>query len=313
MKIVLLLLLTVLTCTLSAQDCDDDFQRSTTVYVPKNLTQTAEQRSITTTRVQKRKACLKKTTVLAEIYWYAQSLAQDYQILAEPDSSFKYAMLALRSDTASFCEDYVDFHLASNQDDFPFKKHYLDVEDFEDYAKARKRCESYLKKGLEQEELHQQEELKELESSTFNKVYTAELKEILAVDQEERKTDNMNWDIQHSLDSLNRIKLDSLYEIYGFPSKSKVTKEGVVSAFMVLHHSTDCKWNEKWTLRFMNHYEENKLENIFSFYFYRNFNEQDGVCRHNSLFLEKLKTSEHSEAAKKFLDFTKWEDFFKDK
>lgn len=60
--------------------------------------------------------------------------------------------------------------------------------------------------------------------------------------------------LQPELDLKNRIKLDSLYQEFGFPSIKNVGIYGYNSAWMVLHHSTDCNWNKKWFLKFIENY-----------------------------------------------------------
>ncbi|MBK7093803.1 MAG: hypothetical protein IPH57_01560 [Saprospiraceae bacterium] len=61
--------------------------------------------------------------------------------------------------------------------------------------------------------------------------------------------------LQPELDLKNRIKLDSLYQAFGFPSIKKVGIHGFNSAWIVLHHSRDCNWNKKWFLKFIENYD----------------------------------------------------------
>ena len=61
--------------------------------------------------------------------------------------------------------------------------------------------------------------------------------------------------LQPEIDMKNRIKLDSLYHEFGFPSIKNVGIYGFNSAWMVLHHSTDCNWNKKWFLKFIENYD----------------------------------------------------------
>ena len=60
--------------------------------------------------------------------------------------------------------------------------------------------------------------------------------------------------LQPNLDSKNREKLDSLYCIYGFPNKSNVGYKGFSAAWLLMHHSSDCRWNTKWLKRFLSNH-----------------------------------------------------------
>ena len=89
---------------------------------------------------------------------------------------------------------------------------------------------------------------------------TKELKDIRRLDQKYRNGDVQNERfvrLQPNLDEHNRIKLDSLYAIYGFPSIEKVGFRGYDVAWLVLHHSSDCQWNSKWLGRFLDDWSSN--------------------------------------------------------
>ena len=293
---------------LAAQDCDFNFEHGTVIYYPKMLEQTEEQKVVTLTKFKKLKACLQLTTDPAEQYWYASSIANNAYTLSDLESTKKYSLMAYELDAVSFCKGYIKMHVSAQEDDFPFKDHYLDVLDTEELVELRKKCqEEHLAEAVAKVERRKEEKQKELESDKLNKVYLEALKEIGINDQKERKQKEINWTIQNELDASNRIKLDELYDRYGFPSKSMVTNEGVTEAFMVLHHSSDCTWNEKWTMRFLKHYQENKLENLFSFYFFRNFNPKDGNCKDNIKFLEKIKEILNPTQKDALLNFKRWE------
>ena len=80
------------------------------------------------------------------------------------------------------------------------------------------------------------------------------------------------------------------------------------NAFLVLYHSTDCEWNKKWTERFLKHYDELEIADLFSFYFYRNFNKKHGQCINSMEYIEELKKGEYSTLINELMnDFTKWE------
>jgi len=143
------------------------------------------------------------------------------------------------------------------------------------------------------------------QEADLNKPYVKALKKIAKADKKERKKKKIDWNIQNRLDSLNRIELDRLYERYGFPSRARVGARGFVRAFLVLHHSTDCEWNERWIARFLEHYSANNLNGIFSFCLYRNYNQETGFCKDQAGYLEGLKMK-HPEVLSELLDFEKW-------
>jgi hypothetical protein len=60
---------------------------------------------------------------------------------------------------------------------------------------------------------------------------------------------------QAILDKQNRKALDSLFSEYGFPNLSIVSKHCQGKAWLVVHHSADCAWNEKWIDRFLSAYQ----------------------------------------------------------
>ncbi len=74
-------------------------------------------------------------------------------------------------------------------------------------------------------------------------------KTIMLRDQQERGKDGsenkINWQIQDSLDKLNRVYVDSLYETLN--QNLTNLKQVDLDAFtFVLQHSVDCEWNKKW-------------------------------------------------------------------
>lgn len=314
MRLSLLLVLSLFVSSLDGQDCDFNFETSTTIYFPKALNQTSDQKARTIAKVVNLKSCLHSTNDSIEQYWLSNSIANNSYVYSEIDSVVYYALLSFRLDSTSFCREYIDVYVSSLEEDFPFQPHYMDKLESEELSKVRNYCRKhYLEDKLVVIANETKKRERELENPNLNTTYMSALHELSVRDQQERQKEEISWSIQEQLDSSNRVKLDELYDMYGFPSKDMVTKQGVNNAFMILHHSTDCLWNEKWTIRFLNHYKENDLENLFSFYFYRNFNSKDGGCVDNVRFLDKVKKLLSSEASSKLLDFKKWEKMFDDK
>lgn len=314
MKNLLLLLSITLCTTIHAQDCAYDFTMGTVSYVPKQLVQTEEQKDITRNKVAQMKSCFKRTKDEKERYWLASSIASTSHVMSDPVATVEYSLQAFEIDPASLCKEYIDMHVDSRDEDFPFKKHYLDVLEVEQLVEMRTYCqENFLEDKTKAVAEAEHEAKQELASDDLQRAYLQQLLAIGEKDQAERKKTEIDWSTQNQLDKENREQLDKLYQTYGFPSRAKVTKEGVISAFMVLHHSTDCEWNEKWTTRFLDHYEENDLANLFAFYFYRNFNPEDGGCRGNTDFLEGVRADLDEEEREVLLDFSKWDKMFKDR
>jgi len=71
------------------------------------------------------------------------------------------------------------------------------------------------------------------------------------------------WKKQRANDLSNRILLDSLYVIYGFPTIKKVGEKGFKNAWMILQHSTDCSWNEKWIQIYIDHFIEKEIGSVY--------------------------------------------------
>lgn len=309
MNIFVVLLIMITSISGFGQNCEANFKHGTVSYIPKGQTQNEEQMAIALNSIKELTMCFQWNVDFKEKYWFGNTLANKYAQLSEIDSSIKYTKLAYSLDSESFCSEYISLYVSSLDVDFPFKLHYLDTEAFDELHELNSDCKNrFLANALldkQKKRLAQEEELK---MDSHLKTYFEALNEIGERDQEERKKSNLNWNVQRTLDALNRLALDSLFEKYGFPFKDVVTSQGLSTAFMVLHHSTDCKWNEHWTRRFLKNIDAEDLGPIFSFYFYRNFNEEDGSCTWNTNFIKELKEGEFADKTKPLFDFSQWED-----
>jgi len=96
-----------------------------------------------------------------------------------------------------------------------------------------------------------------------NMKYSERLEALIEQDQKYRTEDTIIWKIQDKIDFKNRKILDSLYHKYDFPSLNKVSKNAQHAAWLILHHSTDCEWNEKWIIRFLDAYKRKEIEGGF--------------------------------------------------
>ena len=107
--------------------------------------------------------------------------------------------------------------------------------------------------------------------------YKKSLDQILQDDQRHRKD---NKEKQMELDKQNRVKLDQLYEEYGFPSIKKVGRERLLTAILILHHSEDCDWNKRWIRIFLNHYEDVvQFKTLMKYMFERTYGPELGICQ----------------------------------
>lgn len=116
---------------------------------------------------------------------------------------------------------------------------------------------------------------------------------IMSNDQKYRSTNNPNWELQNSLDLLNRNYLDSLYQRY--ESFSSFSTYELDAFSFVLHHSDDCDWNKKWFLIWFHELDKNKLigGKLFGPAIKRMLEPETGVCwlrdpDDTQAFIEKL-------------------------
>jgi hypothetical protein len=96
---------------------------------------------------------------------------------------------------------------------------------------------------------------------------------------------------QAIFDKQNRRELDSLFTEFGFPNLSIVSKHCQKQAWMVVHHSADCAWNEKWIDRFLEAYQGNNADIFFLNQTMKRFYDPEtGYCKNNTeSFIQFLK------------------------
>jgi hypothetical protein len=258
MRIKLLLLALVLYAISSqSQDCNYDYSYSPNVKLSNGYVIQKSKQIEWLDDINQRKICLDVAVNRNERYWLNNSIANWIYFVDNIDSIVQYVVSAFNIDAISFCDDYMSVYEASLIKDYNFDSYYLHMDTNPELSKIKSYCqENY--------------------ESQFNQEYIDALDRISFRDQHGRVGQPVNWEIQNKFDKMNRITLDSLYNIYGFPSVSKVTNQKIQNAFMVMHHSTDCDWNEKWIERWLEH--NDKVNS-------------DLVCQ--------------------YLDFTKWEKFNK--
>lgn len=117
---------------------------------------------------------------------------------------------------------------------------------------------------------------------------------IIANDQKYRGNNEMNWDLQNPLDLINRIYLDSLYNINKSFKDFNSYEQNAFS--LVLHHSNDCEWNKKWILIWLDEISKGYVNggNLFGEAIKRMLEPDKGVCwkldpTGTRAFIDKLK------------------------
>ena len=149
-------------------------------------------------------------------------------------------------------------------------------------------------------------------------VYRIALVAMEKKDQEHRrvlsdKPDNEElWKIQRKNDLENRQKLDSLFALYGFPTKEKVGKDGASATWLIIQHSTDCDWNKVWIERYIDIYA-NGIVSSTEFYpntIDRFFHPKNGYCpvEDRKAFIQHLQQTYSEEIAEQF----GFKDFYKE-
>lgn len=134
--------------------------------------------------------------------------------------------------------------------------------------------------------------------SSKNIVYQQKLIELGQNDQKFRSIGNIKEQI--TLDSFNRTVLDTLFNIYGFPTQSLVSRKCQYYAWLILHHSNDCNWTEKWIDRFLTAIQNNESESFFlDQTFQRLFSPKNGYCKNSKkAFILYLKSKYSLKMAK---------------
>lgn len=289
-----------------SQNCDISPHHSTSIFIPKGLEQTDDQRQITIDYITRHERCLEASNNIEEQYWLHANLAYNYGFIKMDDSLLiMHAQAAYKINRDRYCKEYVSIHLDS-QEDYPFKPHYLDSRDNEKLSIIKQRClDEFLSKEIFIRKRKEEEKEIAKANSKYNKFYISALEKISKKDQQERKKETIDWDIQNRLDKENRMTLDSLYDIYGFPHINLVGFDAMSNAFMVMHHSQDCEWNRKWTPRFFKNVRDSRNDNITSFYFFRHYNPIDGVCASDDHLLNELTEIDPEYAARMF-NFDSW-------
>ena len=304
-KIVIILFL-IINQNAIGQNCNYDFHNDDSYFSYQSNQDTAE--------IQNQVKCLEthlnKAVFINEKVWLANRIASMSAAINDSINAKKYALYCFKYDKTKFCSDYARLKVNNMYDTIGMSElHYLDQKAYSELSDIKNYCiEKSLKSALYKRKKKKEKEELQKTNSKYNVAYYNALQLIGEKDQLERHKATGDREVQNRLDEENRKSLDSLYSLYGMPKEELVSSYGFMNAFMVLHHSTDCDWNKKWTKRFLKEKSdvEYSFEKIFSYYFYRNFSEPDGQCKENIGFIRDLEMSTDSIYVKELLDFSKF-------
>lgn len=289
--IIVLFLNIVLSFNLLAQDIcayDDDNEGGGTLYAPHKDTYALAHPEDIIKKAKSYYTCLEEgnwsSTQKAKI---CNIIASQYSRIMESDSIVRFARMAIAYDSDWYCSM---LHKEMNLNEElvkRFKKHHvLESEELREKIFLNFECDLTVNKEISSSSV---------KSKIQNKEYFDALSLLEIKDQNERLDDNSLSTRQSTFDNQNRVSLDSLYSIYGFPTLEQVGQDGLESAWLVLQHSTDCEWNKKWFIRFLDAYSKNQINQYFlSFTFKRFYEPGKGHCRQkdevgSKAFLEMLK------------------------
>lgn len=249
-----------------AQQCDYNYDVGSLVMWEINIKQTQEQKQNAEKNLLKLQSCIGKTSNNLELgFLYHRLAQQQFLINILDDRVIENAVKSFESYPEEICQEYITLHLYHEEDpNFIMQKHFLDVLSDERLTSIRSHCiDNYKQLAIDTRNELIALRSAEMKNPTIIQGYADRLRKIEKNDQKERGNPNIDWNVQDRLDEMNRNRLDDLYEKYGFPSIELVGTELASSAFMVLHHSTDCEWNKKWLPRFV---EYNQVMDMAKFY-----------------------------------------------
>jgi len=179
-------------------------------------------------------------------------------------TTIKYIRTSYNLDKNWFCDTYCKETSPAEKDDH-----------FEDYFVANYKAE--INDLLRDCECEPKVEIKTEEFILLTE-YAKSLNELEINDQKYRKLGGfINSEKQSHLDSINRIKLDSLFNIYGFRSVSNFGMKANTQAWLILQHSSDCSWNRKWVLRNFEAHKDGINDRFFNT-MKRFYDKKSGFC-----------------------------------
>jgi len=201
---------------------------------------------------------------------YHRMATVHYALDSPSDSIYYYMNKAQQANSQFACKEFVYIHNENEKAPDRFKALYV-MTDFDQgwWESFLKDCECIMQ-YFEKSDINVEKKIIEIDSSILNLEYILALDSLHVKDQffrmqiskNELKTDSL-LELQYVNDSSNRVKLDSLYQIYGFPSVSKVGADAFETSWLILHHSIDCEWNKKWIRIFLDNFNQDDFNRIF--------------------------------------------------
>lgn len=264
-----------------AQSCGIDFDRSTGITFYDKIKPLKSGFSEKNTEfLTKAKKCLNEDKLAGkEKSMLCNKIAATYYYHTHKlDSVIKYINVGLKYDRDWFLEHIVLVeHIWAGDQEFyedQFHPYYLTNMDIisktpllSSYDKSIY-IENIIKQGINRQKKNE-------EPSNID--YVTELEIIFNQDQRFRAKEVLQE--QKHLDINNRNRLDSLYQLYGFPSALLIGHKNTITPWLVLQHSTDCEWNKKWIKRYLDAYQTGEFkQGLLMYTFERFYRPQKGYC-----------------------------------
>ena len=208
------------------------------------------------------------------------------------DTLVNLIVKSYKLDSINFCKEYKSLKEDANNPEMPWNPFFLDLIENPEVVKIKSQCLGNEYKSFKANIKEAGTGLKK--DKILNQIYFCSLRNLEMTDQKYRSKEGIvDRKGQSMLDSLNRVSLDSIYNVYGFPSINLVGEDGCNKAWLILQHSTDCQWNEKWILRTFDAYNDG-ISKFFYYTMNRFYNKENGYCikkcsTHSIAFIKKLK------------------------
>jgi hypothetical protein len=281
---------------LTSQNCDLILKSAKPSIALKNVEYTQQQLENQKMSITNCKRCLQITNDPTEISKYHYKIANtSYHYYRNDEDILFHLRESFYSDPTNFCQQYLDITSDFEDPDVVeiFQPHFIDLIVHSFVDSVRVVCQNSKKDevtGIDKAD------------STFAISVDNNVKEIISEirtnDQKYRGHEIIDRTEQRILDLKNRDLVEGLFEEIGFPTAAKVGLEGQNTIWLVLHHSVDCDWNEKWIIRIADNFIETHqkfgfIENAMNstidrFYFSEDRNTRNGLCMQKDEINSKL-------------------------
>jgi len=179
---------------------------------------------------------------------------------ADPEITFQYLDASIKENPDN-CEKIYEWYWLYDRNNFGVNLLKLDTSL---YKQSVKICDqtneqnSYVKYAVmkDEEEQHARDSKPKEDSTNYNLKLVKELEQINKTDQDVRirltaknVTPEMEEKIRkemHIVDSINMVKIDNIFEEYGYPSRDLVGKDCNFTPALVIHHSNSLADRKKY-------------------------------------------------------------------